>query len=59
LSDECKVEIFIRRGVESEKLSNLQGGHRLVVVMTLLESIRYRKHVGFAESLTDHLQADG
>jgi hypothetical protein len=30
-----------------------------MVVMTLLEGIRYRKHVGFAESLADHLQPDG
>ena len=54
-----KVEIFFRQGVESGKLSNLQGGHLLMVVMTLLEGIRYRKHVGFAESLADHLQPDG
>ena len=43
---------------ENRKLRNLQGGHRLVVIMTLLEGIRYRKHIGLAEGLTNHLQAD-
>ena len=46
-------------GTENRKFRNLQGGHRLVVIMTLLESIRYRKHIGFAEGLANHLQTDG